>query len=61
MTSPPESALARLLKLRRVHREAGCQNRERETDLSVAGNPESARAGLSLKTAGSSEGVPAKD
>lgn len=41
MISPPESARARLLKLRRVHRTEGRKKLERETDLAAAGNAES--------------------
>ena len=58
---PPESSVARLLKLRRVHREVGCPNRGRETDLSVAGNPDSVPGSLALQAAVSSGWAPAKD
>ena len=61
MAVPPESSLARLLKLRRVHREVGCQNREREMDLSVGGNSESGPCSLALYAAVSSGWAPAKD
>ena len=58
---PPESSRARLLKLRRAHREFATRNRQRELGPFVLEKPEHGVGCLSLYVAVGSGCAPAKD